>query len=1289
MHVPTFSSCTNVSSNTVSHVDNCVFMPVVSVRVNGSVYANALLDTASTNSFCTKKLVEKLGVSGQSISYDLHTLSQSEVRHETECVDIDLAAANGIDVLPMSNVYVVDKIPAQVPAAYVTGHSNLNNIPIVQGKVEVDILIGQDNSEALIPLEIRRGVKGEPFATRTLLGWSLNGPAGEVTNKEVISHFIATLPNKPVDADKLMNFENDDVCSDKLGLSADDEKVIRLWDEQCEIVNGQYQIPIPWKEGKDPTNNLEAVIPRLTALKRSLSKRGIYAVYDNEIDKLLSQGYAEAVPPEEILSNNKVWYLPHHPVITEKKPGKVRVVFDCSAKYRGESLNDKVYQGPDFNNKLVHVLLRFREEPFAVMADIEAMYNRVKVPIFDRNALRFIWYDKGGSVQHLRMTSHIFGGIWCSSAATYALHKVTKDQQLSAEVNDTILSGFYVDDCLKSFGSKEKATTVISELTTALGNAGFRLTKFKSNEDEMLSGLSTNDIATEMRNVQSKGNVQSKALGIKWDTLTDSLHFEVKNNEDSCVTRRKMLSYVSSLYDPLGLVGPIILKAKLMLQTATRLGLQWDESVPAKLSDEWTSWCAALRDLTKAEVPRCVKPPHYDDAVLELHHFSDASESGFGFLSYLRCINKVGEIHTALLYSKSRVAPLKTLTIPRLKLQAAALATMADITLRNELSLYLNPSTFWIDSEIVMGYISNEKTRFNVFVSNRLSIIRRNTTVEQWRHVPGQENPADVASRGCMPTDLQNEEWFTGPRFLRTHKSEWKNNERQYVVRHDDVEVKTCETFLNVKSENKHDVDYRCSPIVRLMNHYSSWYRMKKAVAWILKVRERLRKYHRGPSTELSVADLDNAETVIIKYIQGRLKGEVEKNRVRDDAMRKLNPYVDAEGIIRVGGRTTRADVNNPNQIIITDEKAARMIAHDMHDKCHMGLEYTLAQIRGRSWVRRKHVREVVRRCIICRKLNGRPCMQLMGELPATRLSANEVPFHHTGIDCFGPFIIKRARSELKRYGCVFTCMSTRAIHLEMLESLDTDSFLNALRRFIARRGQPETITSDNGGNFVKRQQGISSRSKRTQPNKDERNNDEKRNFMEIHTTYSSHFGGSWERQIRSVRKVLLGLLGEQKLTEETLSTLLCEVENILNNRPITPTSDDANDFQALRPSHLLMMQASPSSPCKSDSKDIYRSRWRQVQYLADLFWKRWLKEYLPELQRRQKWLTEKPNVSVGDLVLLVDENVPRNLWPMGRVVEVCQSDDKLVRNVKVKTKCTCLTRPITKLVMLEGCLYQ
>lgn len=308
-----------------------------------------------------------------------------------------------------------------------------------------------------------------------------------------------------------------------------------------------------------------------------------------------------------------------------------------------------------------------------------------------------------------------------------------------------------------------------------------------------------------------------------------------------------------------------------------------------------------------------------------------------------------------------------------------------------------------------------------------------------------------------------------------------------------------------------------------------------------------------------------------------------------------------------------------------------------------------------------------------------------MAQLPEDRLIPDEPPFTRVGVDYFGPFEVKLKRSHVKRYGVIFTCLASRAVHLEVASSLTTDSYINALRRFIARRGQVKKIRSDNGTNFVG-------------ANRELRNSINDWNVSQIHEAMlqknidwhfnppaGSHHGGVWERIIRTIRKVMNSVLREQILDDEGLNTLMCEIEAILNDRPITKNSDHHNDLEALTPNHLLLMRQQPNLPpgvfTKSDN--YCRRRWRQVQYMANLFWNRWVKEYLPLLQERQKWHEVKRNLKIGDVVLVVDSNSPRNSWPMGVVLETVPDRFGLVRQVKVKTATNTLMRPIDKLCLI------
>ncbi|XP_076056164.1 uncharacterized protein LOC143034106 [Oratosquilla oratoria] len=408
------------------------------------------------------------------------------IETQSKVVSLSLTSPDGRREASVTNVMVVPRVPVRQPPVKIEidKFPYLKGIPLNTSQVsEPDILIGMDNAWLLKPLEVRGGSGGnkhQPYATRTYFGWSVNGPIGTGKSYNVGSCFASSIE---ADVERLWMMENE--CEDR-APSQNDQKVINLWDKETRYEDGHYVLPIPWRGEPNLPNNRDVAERRLRSLHKRLVKSGILNVYSENISDLLKKGYAEYVPEVDLKRDDgKVWYLPHHAVTSETKPGKVRVVFDCAAQKNGVSLNSQCLQGPDLNNKLIHVLLRFRQYHYAITADIEAMYHQVKIPISDRDALRFLWYVSDER-RELRMTSHPFGGIWCASSSTYALRKAVEDMQLCEEVKDTLLRSFYVDDMLKSVASPEETIKVIEDTRSVLRHGGFNLTKFMINDVKLL-----------------------------------------------------------------------------------------------------------------------------------------------------------------------------------------------------------------------------------------------------------------------------------------------------------------------------------------------------------------------------------------------------------------------------------------------------------------------------------------------------------------------------------------------------------------------------------------------------------------------------------------------------------------------------------------------------------------------------------------------------------------------------------------------------------------------------------
>jgi hypothetical protein len=654
--------------------------------------------------------------------------------------------------------------------------------------------------------------------------------------------------------------------------------------ETSRLNDGHYDIALPWRKEEPclPDNKLLAR-HRLNVLKKKLAiNQELFQKYSEFIGNLLSMGYAEKVPEEERgRSDGHVWYLPHHPVFHPTK-GKLRVVFDCSAKYRDISLNSQLLTGPNLTNTLVRVLMRFRQDPVVIMSDIEAMFHQVRVVCNQRDFLRFLWWPGNDLLQEpveYRMKVHLFGAVSSPSCCSFAIQKTAEDNKDSfdAETIQTVMRNFYVDDCLKSVENDLVAITLVQQLQQLMAKGGFRLTKWLSNSRRVLEAIPESERAATVKNLHLEDLPIERALGNHWNIEMDVFGYNV-TIKTRPQTRRGILSIVTSIYDPMGIAAPFVLPAKSILQDLCRKGVGWDEPIPEEHRIRWERWLTELPRLAEFSVDRCFKPVEFGPVVsCQLHHFSDASESAYGAVSYVRMVNQDEKIHCAFLIGKSRVAPLKSMTIPRLELSAATVSVRLDKMARRELELPIDDSIFWTDSTSVLRYIENQDKRCNTFVANRIGTIRDNSSLSQWRHVDGKLNPADDASRGLSADHfLSCARWIKGPEFLWRQSEVWpKRPDGLGEVLSDDPEVKKeVITCISVKDEGVRTVD-------SIIEHFSSWARLKKFFAWMLRFRQNLlvadRKRSNGNSANdhqqstikpITVTELKIAERELLKDVQ-------------------------------------------------------------------------------------------------------------------------------------------------------------------------------------------------------------------------------------------------------------------------------------------------------------------------------------------------------------------------------------------------------------------------------------
>nr|XP_031829449.1 uncharacterized protein LOC116425623 [Nomia melanderi] len=723
-----------------------------------------------------------------------------------------------------------------------------------------------------------------------------------------------------------------------------------------------------------------------------------------------------------------------------------------------------------------------------------------------------------------------------------------------------------------------------------LKRGGLNIRQWVSNHPRLLSGLSASQIHPKVF-----GDPTIKTLGISWDSRRDSIIYAVDSNPNRRVTKRTVLSVIAKIFDPLGLLAPVIVTAKILMQRLWQLQLDWDESLPALFHTEWTTYVKELPRLEHVRFERHVS--QRAARRIELHGFCDASERAYGACIYIRTIDSAENIKSQLLCAKSRVAPLKTATLARLELCGAVLLASLYTTVRDALTYRLDKTYFWTDSTIVLNWLQKEPNTLKTFVANRVADIQTKTDITAWNHVRSNDNPADLVSRGQTPSQfLLDSIWRHGPTWLSHHRSTWP--ESGFVPSAEVPDSRTVACFVTPSVQGD-----------EILHRYSCIKRLRRIVAYCLRFKRAYRVA--GP---LSVEEIRRANERILKIAQASAfaadihRLESDRDLEAKSKLLPLHPFRDKKGILRVGGRLQNSDLPFEQKhpvLLPKGHHVTDLIVRQAHlDGHHSGINSTLYNIRQHYWPidGKNRVRKTVRRCVKCFRVNPPPIDYLMGNLPTARVTENR-PFYNSGIDYCGPFTIEerryRNRARVKIYVAVFVCFATKAVHLEVVSDLTTEAFMAALKRFIARRGLCRNLYSDNGTNFVGANNEI------TEVYRDLQKSERVQRFLadkEISWHFmpalSPHFGGLWEAAVKSFKHHLKRVVGEELFTFEQFNTFVIEIEAILNSRPLTPLSSDPNDPSALSPAHFLIGNSLTSMP-ETDFKDTATNRlshWQHIQ---------------------------------------------------------------------------------------------
>lgn len=965
---------------------------------------------------------------------------------------------------------------------------------------------------------------------------------------------------------------------------------------------------------------------------------------------------------------------------------KLRVVFDASCKTRsGISLNDCVMVGPTIQKELFDIIVRFRQHRFVLTGDVVKMYRQIWVKPEQRRLQCILWRnEKTQQLETFQLNTVTFGVASSPYLATRCLRQLAEDFESShPQASRIIRDDFYVDDLQTGGQTEEEVIRIKDEVTAILQSAGFDLQKIYSN----VEGLSPDNDDYKITEI--------KTLGLCWQPGDDRLRYRTSYQADSksVITKRSILSIISQVYDPLGLIGPFTVRSKLLLQFLWKLRVNWDSPIPNDLKEKWLSHCEQLKEINNIDIPRYVliESPQ----TIQIHGFCDASEVAYGACLYMRSTSLDGSTLARLICARSRVAPLKSTSLPRLELCGALLLATLFSKITEALTVKIDGCFFWSDSTIALAWIKSDSSRWQTFVSNRVAEIQRLTPGDKWNHVATDQNPADFLSRGMDARNLSTSNlWWKGPSWLQEGEDSWPQSN---IHISDMPEQKKLMMTFAVLETKDFSILRRCS----------SWNKFCRVIAYCLRFAGNLRLKHNKEariSGSLSAAELLRARTTLLKLHQEEEFPRELHDLRRDQPihhnskLRTLNPFLDEEGLMRVGGRLTHAPLSYSQRFPIIMSKKhvlTEIIIRDCHyQNLHAGSQLLAATLRERYWIvsMRSAIRRVLSKCILCFRLKPAVSSQLMGNLPEVRVTPSR-PFANVGLDYAGPFNIKISRNKTgKAYLCVFVCMAVKAVHLELVSDLTTNAFLNALKRFISRRGKCLTIMSDNGKNFIGAKNELQKivRSLLSENESKEKimnfvaNNSIKWSFI---PPYSPHMGGLWEAAVKSAKSHLKTVINDTPLTFEELYTVIVQIESILNSRPLCPLSVDINDLNVLTPGHFLIGTAL-NSILEEDVRDVPVNRTNRFQLLSRMqqcFWQRWSAEYVTQLQSRLKWKQKdrSEHVRVGRMVVIKDDNLPPLRWQLGRITEMHPGADGLTRIVSVRTASGIVKRSLPKICIL------
>ena len=1288
-------------------------LPTITIKVgrgDKSVFVRCLVDTGSQRSYISDKVIKGLCLSSKSLSsvqYDIKTYLGTGLRKLKETM-LEVYLSDEKLELPLlidSNIhlqFVVSELNIAVKNLVNKGFNLADsgfNAKKDNSNIELSGLIGVDILQFFKQFHMTRCMNGTAFVTNkgiipfgNVNHFLLNSQISRAYNNDMQSfvNFVIE-PRKSYPSPLPHIYENSDVEQgvdqlfklESIGISPDDEEIskedksrIKKFKDTIELRNNRYYVDLPWLENKikDVPSNHEIALRVLHRVVSSLKNKKLINIYSNVFKQQLKDGIIEKinVKPEDYYKH--IW-IPHRPIIkTEQQvTTKVRPVFNCSLKVGSTpSINEAAFTGIDLMSPLLSLLLKFRTNKYTLISDIKQAFLQIKIKTEeDRNRFSFFWIDDDDQLVMYRYASIVFGFTSSPFILNYVIkHHISKyNQDLFSKI---LQENFYVDNLIVTTDDPKMLFQFYDEANSRMEEGGFVLRSWNSNFVKLQKKMKLDKKFVEHH------SEEERLLGYSVNIAADSMKLSDFKLNKLSNTKRQVLSQVSKVFDPLGFFTPVTLRGRLLMRSLWLSKIEWDERISNEQVSLWLSLFGDLEKLKDISIPRC----GYVSSTAEnnLVVFCDAAKSSYGFLVYL--LNH----QSNFIFSKAKVAPLKQRSIPSLELLAVYLAFKCIFSILASYDQILFKNIyFFIDAQVVISWIvsKNFKTKQS-FIKNRVSDIHqmKNEISKKYdvnilfKYINTAENPADLITRGISTNTFVNKIpfWLHGPDWLVYDPSDWPQHSLNCLSNDSKDEVLSFPTTIEPSSEDINLIS---------IDKFSSLHKLLKVTSYVFKYANYYLKQNLVP--------YNKAKLYWIKLMQKQcFSREINfllnspNSRNIPNLVNQLCLFLDQDGVLRSKGRINKNLLYNfevINPILLDKEHHfTYLIIMDTHVNCkHLGVQTTMNTIRLKGfWIpkSRQAVKKAISGCYQCKKYNSFSFRYpKMTNMSKDRMNFVH-PFQHVGIDFTGHLFVKNDTGiEEKMYILIYTCLNIRAVHIDLLPDMSALSVCLSFQRFCNIYSIPKKLYSDNAKSFIKTGD-LLFESLSSDIFKDHliRNNIQ---HIKI-PLFSAWVGSMWERLIRTVKSCLYKTIHRSKTNYFQLLTILSNIKNVINSRPLTYTSSN-EELEVISPNSFLKPFGNANLVYYSDETstvldpvdhgDLINTLNVQKE-MFDHFKEKWNETYLLSLREQSRDLYQScwtNRVKIGDVVLVKSPIKTRPFWLLGRIMDVVVGGDGKIRSVKVR----------------------